>query len=235
MRAEEVSLEVLEAAWLESLAPILEECLVVLPRHKADLLAVLLVSDLEAEFAGNPTDLFLGKGSKREEGAPELFSAQAEEEVGLIFFRIKSLAQNGSLVFGMLHRGVMTGGDELSAKGGGFVPEVAEFQFLVAHDAGVGRASGAVFICEVINHQSLEGNGLVDDEMGDAQSMGNAAGVSDSLRAATFVLGARHAILRPEFHGNTDDIPSLFLEQPGSDTGVNAAAHAHDDASGSDG
>ena len=123
-------------------------------------------------------------------------------------------------------------GNKGCAKGGCFVPEIAEFQFLVAHDAGIGSAAGLVLVSEVIDHQALEGNRFVDHIVRNSQCMGDTAGIGDGLGAAALVLRTGHAVLRPEFHGDSDDLPSLLFQQVGRDAGVNASAHPHNDATG---
>ena len=227
-----VPLQVVEAARLEGLSAVAEEGLVVLARHEADLLAVLLVGNLQSKLAGDAADLLLGQGSEREEGAGKLTSAQAEEEVGLVFLGIKALAQDGSAFRQVLHDRIMARRDVSGTERGRLVPEIAEFQLLVAHDAGVGGPARLVLLGEVIDHEALEGHGLVDHIVGDSQRVSHAAGIGDRLGTAAFILGTAHAVLRPEFHGDTDHFPTLFLQEPGGHARVNAAAHPHDDASG---
>jgi len=56
------------------------------------------------------------------------------------------------------------------------------------------------------------------------------AGVGDGLRAAAFVLGAVHAILRPELERDADDLITLLQQQRSGSRGINSPAHADDDA-----
>ena len=232
MVADAVPLQVVEATRLEGLSAVAEEGLVVLARHEADLLAVLLVGNLEAELAGDAADLLLGQGSEREEGAGKLNSAQAEEEVGLVLLGIKALAQDGRALRRVLHDRIMAGRDISGSERGRLVPEIAELQLLVAHHAGVRGPARLVLLGEVIDHESLEGYGLVDHIMGDSQRVGHAPGIGDRLGTAAFVLCPAHAVLGPEFHGDTDHFPPLLLQEPGSHARVDAAAHPYDDASG---
>jgi hypothetical protein len=60
--------------------------------------------------------------------------------------------------------------------------------------------------------------------------VGYAARIGHGLWAATFVLGPRDAILRPDLHGNADDIVSLFAKEVTRDAGVHAPAHAEKNA-----
>src|SRR5581483_12093392 len=66
--------------------------------------------------------------------------------------------------------------------------------------------------------------------MRDAERVCHAARVGDRARAAAFVLGARDAILRPDFHRHADDIVALLLEQVTGDGAIDSAAHTEDDA-----
>ena len=113
--------------------------------------------------------------------------------------------------------------DVLRAELIGALDEAAEFQILVAHDARVGRAAGFVFIGEILNHLGLKFRGFVDEIIGNAEFVADGAGVADGLRAAAFVLGPRHAILRPEFEGDADHIVSLFKQKPRGSRGVNSS------------
>jgi len=110
---------------------------------------------------------------------------------------------------------IMARRDELGAERGGLVPKVAELDPFIAHDAGVRGAAGPVFVSEVIDDEALEGDCLVNHVVGDSQRMGDPTGVGDGLGAAALVLGPAHAVLGPEFHGDTDDFPSLFFQEPG--------------------
>ena len=65
----------------------------------------------------------------------------------------------------MLDDRVMAGGDVIAAERLGFVPKIAELQFLVAHHAGVRRPTGLVFAGKIIDHEALELVGLVDHVM----------------------------------------------------------------------
>jgi hypothetical protein len=118
------------------------------------------------------------------------------------------------------------------AERAGLGQQVAELELFVAHHARVRRAAGAVFAGEIIDDHLLELVRLVDDVVGNAERVRDAARVGDGLRAAAFVLRARDAILRPDLHGHADDVVALLLEQVGGDGRIDAAAHAEQDAGG---
>jgi hypothetical protein len=60
--------------------------------------------------------------------------------------------------------------------------------------------------------------------------MRHAPCIRDSLRAAAFVLGARNAILRPDLHRHADDVVAPLAQQVAGNAGIDAAAHAEQDA-----
>ena len=113
----------------------------------------------------------------------------------------------------------------VAPQGGGFAPKIAEFELLVAHHTRVWRAPGLVFAGEIINDQPLELVGFVNDVMRNTQRMCHTARIGHSLRTAAFVFRARDAILRPNFHGNADDLVALLAQQISRDAGVHSPAH----------
>src|SRR5664279_2687962 len=60
--------------------------------------------------------------------------------------------------------------------------------------------------------------------------MGHAARVGHGLGPAALVLGARDAILRPDFHGHTEDIVAFLAQEVTRHAGIDASAHAEKDA-----
>ena len=66
--------------------------------------------------------------------------------------------------------------------------------------------------------------------MRNAQRVRDPARIRHRLRSATFILGARHAILRPDLHGHADDVVALFPKQVPGHARVHAAAHPEEDA-----
>ena len=164
-----------------------------------------------------------------------MLAAKTEEKIRLVLLGIETLAKNRVALHSgsrMLHRGVVTGCDVSGTQGGCLVPEIPEFEFLVAHDTRIRGASGLVLFGEVIDDQTLEWDSLIDHVMGNPQCVGDAACVGDRLRAAAFVLGPGHAVLGPELHGDTDDLPPLLFQKPSGHARVNATAHPNDNASG---
>ena len=97
----------------------------------------------------------------------ELRLAQAEEKIGLVFARIDAFAQEDAVAV-MLDDGVMAGRNVIAAKRFSFAPEIAELEFLVAHDAGIRRPTRLIFSREIIDHRALKLVGFIDHVMGNA-------------------------------------------------------------------
>src|SRR5438309_1584785 len=106
----------------------------------------------------------------------------------------------------------------------------SEFQVLIAHNTGVGRASGFVLIGKVLDHMLLKFGGLIDKIIGNPEFMADCPSVSDRLRAAALIFGARNAILWPELQSNPDYIVTLLEQKRGCSRGVDSTAHADNDA-----
>ena len=208
---------------------LLEEAAIVFVGHEADFHALFFVGGLEMAFAGDFAGVALGHVAEREEGAGELFLFEREEEVALVFARVFAFLEEEA-VGTLFDAGKVAGGNVLGAKLSGAADECAEFEFFVAHDARVGRAASFVFFGEVVDDLLLEIFGFVDQVIGDAEFVGDGAGIHDGLRAAAFVFGARDAILGPEFEGDADDVVALFEQKGGGSGGIDASAQANNNA-----
>ena len=90
---------------------------------------------------------------------------------------------------------------------------------------------GTILVGKIIDHEALERHGLIYDIMGDSQRVGDTTCIGDGLRTAAFILCPSHAVLGPELHRDSDDFPSLLLEQPCGNTGIHASTHSNDNAS----
>jgi len=209
-----------------------EERGVVIAGNEADFLAVFLVVGFEAHLFRNRPDFRLGQAAKGEDGAGQLLLPQAEEEIGLVLAFINGAQESGTAFSLMFDAGVMAGGDVGRAERAGLGQEIAKLELFVAHDTRVGGASGAVFAGEVIDDHFLKLIRLVDDIVGNAERVGDATRIGHGLGAAAFILSARDAILGPDLHGDADHIVALLLEEVGRNGGIDAAAHAEQDAGG---
>lgn len=234
MLAEPVARLVVDAAGMKFLFPHVrfQERLVIVPRHEADFLAVHLVRDLQADLPRDVADFRLRHFAERAERAQQLLLPQAEQKIRLVLARVAPLAQHGMGIRAVpvvLNDGVMAGGDIFRPERARLFPQVAEFQFLIAHHARVRRASRLVFARKIIDDQLPERIRLVHHVMRNPQRMRHAARIGDRAGPAAFVLRARDAILRPDLHRHAHDIVAPLLEQVRGHAGIDAAAHSEDD------
>ena len=110
---------------------------------------------------------------------------------------------------------------------------------VVAEGAGDGGATGEVFGDEGADDVALEAILLVDEVVGDADLLGDAACVVDIVNGAAAALDgfgdaivAGEASLVPELKGEADDGVALGVEQGGDGGGVNPAGHGDGDGAG---
>src|SRR5205809_7757580 len=99
----------------------------------------------------------------------------------------------------MLDDRVMAGRDIVATQCRCFAPEIAELDLFVAHHAWIRRSAGLVLAREIIDTESLELIGFVNDLMRNAQRERNGTRISHRLRPPIFVLSAHNAILWPHF------------------------------------
>ena len=109
--------------------------------------------------------------------------------------------------------GEVTCGDKLRAQPIGAIQQGAKLEILVAHDTGIGSAPGFVFIRKVLDDTILKFPRLVDKVVGDAQFVTDGTRIGYGLRAAALVLGAGHAILRPQLQRHADHVETLLQQQ----------------------
>ena len=173
----------------------------------------------------------LGLFAERKNRARKLILPQRKQKITLILAQIASaLEQIARTVRAFFNARKMSRGDEIRAELIRAVNQSAELQILIAHHARIRRASGLVFVGEILDDVLLEFRRLVNEVIRDVELVADRARVGDGLRAAAFVLGAVHAILRPEFERDADDIVTLLDQKRRRRRGINSSAHAADDA-----
>ena len=114
--------------------------------------------------------------------------------------------------------------------------ELVELEVVVAEGAGDGGAAGEVLGDEGADDLGLEAVLLVDEVVGDAEVLGDAAGVVDVVDGAAAALdGLGHAFvageaaLVPELEGEADEVVTLGAEQGGDGGGVDSSGHGDGD------
>ena len=191
-----------------------EELLVVTAGDEADLLGVGLFGQGQAMLAGHFAHFGLGEAAEREQSSRELLLGEAEEEVGLVLGSIRGALEDPALADGVeLVDGVVAGGDAACADGAGGLEQRVELEVVVAERAGDGRAAVEILVDEGADDILLEALLLVDDVVGNAEVLGDAAGVIDIIQgaAAAGLGGIGNAVLAceaglvPELEGEADD------------------------------
>jgi len=156
---------------------------------------------------------------------------QGKQKIALVLLQIPSALEQIARTFGVfLDSREMAGGDVIRAELTGAVNQPAKLEILIAHHARIRRAAGLVFVGKVADDVLLEFRRLINQVIRDAKRVADGAGIGNGLRAATLVLGAVHAILRPELERDADDLVALLEQQRCRGGGVHPSAHAADHA-----
>jgi hypothetical protein len=230
--AEDVTVQVHDVAarFLHKVG-LLQKAAVIVIRHEADFHALFLVGGLEIAMTRHFARIALGLFTERKNRARKLILSQREKKITLVFAQIASaLEQIARAIRIFFDARKMSGRDEICAELIRAVNEPAELQILVAHHARIRRATGLVFIGEILDDVLLKFARLIDQIIWNVQLVADGARIGDGLRAAAFVLGAVHAILRPEFQRDADDVVTLLDQKRRRRRGINSSAHTADHA-----
>ena len=164
---------------------------------------------------------------KAEEG--ELRLGRCEQEIALVACGVGPPMQLRPL--GRLDApDIVAGGQGLGAEVAGDAQELLELDLLVAANARDRRLAGEVGVGEVVDHRRLEPPLEVEDVVGDADAVGDPAGIVDVLAGAAASRPARGLAMVIELQGNADDVVALLFQQRRGDRAVDAARHGDDDA-----
>lgn len=116
----------------------------------------------------------------------------AEQEIALVAARIGAFQHDGT-VGAVLALDVMAGGQGIGAEIAGDGKQIAELDGLIAQHARDRGFAANIGFGELIDHVGMEGAFHVHDVMGDAQHVGDGAGVVDIL-AGTAGVGPTHRL-----------------------------------------
>ena len=112
----------------------------------------------------------------------------------------------------------------------------SNLRWLLQSEQGIGVRPARYSLDEGADDVALEALLLVDDVIGDAEVLGDAAGVVDVVdRAAAALHLLGHALLAgetalvPELHGEADELVALGLEHGRHGRGVDSAGHGYGD------
>ncbi len=114
--------------------------------------------------------------------------AKGKEKIGLVLALITAAFQQISTgVFILFHTREVAGGNLVGPELVGTLNESAKLEVLVAHHAGVGCATGFVFVGEILDDVFLEVFRFINEVVADAEVITNGTGIHDRLRSATFI------------------------------------------------
>ena len=111
----------------------------------------------------------------------------------------------------------MSGGQRVGAELPCGRQQIGELHGLVAGDAGDGRFPRDVAFRERIDHRLAEPLLVIEDVMGNAERLGDAAGIGDVLPGAAGAgpVGRRAMVIKLQRHA--DDVVALTVQEPGDD------------------
>src|SRR5207253_8964694 len=194
-------------------------------RHEADLHAVRLLGDGEAERPRLGPDFLFGQLADGEEGPLEIPVGEREEEVGLVLGCVGRGPEMRAAALGVdADAGVVAGGEARRAELPRPPPEQPELDVLVAAGARVRRAAGEILGDERPHHLALEDVREVEHVVGEAEPLGDGAGVVEVLEGAT----AAGPVAR-QSERDADHLVAGAHAPGGRHRAVDAPAHGDDD------
>ena len=233
MTAEHVSSHVDDGAGAEDagVAPP-QEAAIVAVGHEADLLAVRLVGRHQAEPPRVLAHLVLRQIADGKARGGELRLGERPQEVTLVLAAIARAQEREAFRARVaLHARVVSGGHRSGVPRARAREQGAELQLAIAGHARDRRAAARIAVGERCDDGPVELLRHVQQVIGNAEALGHAPRVVDGVAAAARAEArGRLVAAPPHAHGDADGLVSGLHEARGGDRGVDAAAHADDDA-----
>src|SRR5215831_10149804 len=199
-------------------------------RHEADVLAVVLVGDREAEPTRKLARLRLGLVAEREAQRLELLARGGKEEIALIALLLACAIERAAAARARPRGDVMSRRQHLGAELARGRKQIAELDRLVALDAWHRRLARHIAFGEAVDHHFLEAALVVEHVVGNADALRHRARVIDILAGAAGALAMGRGAMVVELQRDADDVVALGLEQRRRDRGVDATRHGDDHA-----
>ena len=124
----------------------------------------------------------------------------------------------------------MAGRQRRRAERTGGVEQIAEFDLLIATDAGDGGRALCVGFGEIDDNGFAEPRLVIQHIMGDAQPAGDIAGVGDVGTGATASGFAAHRAIIIKSQRDAHHVIAAIGQDGGRRRGIDAARHGHDNA-----
>ena len=199
-------------------------------RHEADVLAVVLVGDRQAEAAREFAGLGLAALAERKPQQIELLARGGEQEIALVALFLARPVERAPAARQCARRDVVAGRQNLGAEFARGREQIAELDHHVAVDARHRRLARHVAFGKTVDHRFLEAAFVVEHVVRDADALGDRARVVDVLAGAAGALAVGGGAMVVELQGHADDVIALGLEQRRRDRRIDAARHGDDDA-----
>ena len=172
----------------------------------------------------------LGHVAQGEAHKLELVARRGKEEIALVALRVPCAIEGAPTAREPPGSDVVAGCQHPGAELARRLQKIAEFDGLVALDAGHGGFAGHVAVGEAVDHGFLEAVLIVEHVMRNADALRNRARVVDVLPGATGAGAVHGGAMVVELQGDADDVIALGLEQRRSDRGIHPARHGNDHA-----
>ena len=198
-------------------------------RHEADVLAVLLVGDVEAEAPRQFARLRLGHVAKRKAQIVELLLRGRKQEIALVAVGIRGTHQRARSVFLTARGDIMPGRERVRAKLARRRQQVAKLDGTVALDAGHRRFAERVAFGEIVDHGFAEAAFIVEHVMRDADPLGDVAGIVDVAAGAARALAVGGRAMVVKLQRDPDHVIAFGLQQGSRHRGVDATGHGDHD------
>ena len=230
MPADDVAVEIDDVAGLDRARLQAADDVGVAPgRHEADVLAVLLVGDFEAEAPRQFARLRLGHVAERKAQKIELLARGREQEIALVAIGIRGAHQRARSIAEAARGDVMSGRQRAGAELARGRQQIAKLDRAVALDAGHRRLAERVAVGEIVDHGFAEAAFIVEHVMRNADPLGDIAGVVDVAAGAAGALAMGGRAMIVELQRDADHVVAFGLQQGSRHRGVDAAGHGDHD------
>ena len=198
-------------------------------RYEADVLAVLLVGDFEAETPRQFARLRLGHVAERKAQVIELLPRGREQEIALVAIGVRSAHQRARSVGEAARGDIMSGRERARAEFARGRQQIAKLDRAVALDAGYRRFAKRVAVGKIVDYGFAEAAFIVEHVMRNADPFGNVAGVVDVAAgtAGALTMGGRAMVVK--LQRDTDHVVAFGLQQGSRHRGIDAAGHGDHD------
>src|SRR6185503_15898938 len=198
-------------------------------RHEADVLAVLLVRDFEAEAPRQLARLRLGHVAEGKAQIVELLARGREQEIALVTIGIRGAYQRARSVGEAARGDIVPGRERMCAKLARGRQQVAKLDRAVALDAGHRGFTERVAVGKIVDHGFAEAAFIVEHVMWNADPFGDIAGVVDVAAGAAGALAMGGRAMVVKLQRDPDHVVAFGLQQGSRHRGIDAAGHGDND------